>query len=117
MVGFCVVSVELLCTVVYKICKLRHIMIQRAMHSIPVDAYVVDRVRNVWQSGGITCRRRVSLESLNGVCLELRSARELMQMPRVVSDRLMALASVALKPVHRRDKSTDLLLLGTRSFV
>ena len=31
----------------------------------------------------------MSLESLKGVCLEVRSARELMQMPRVVSDKLM----------------------------
>ena len=47
-----------------------------------------------------TCSRRVSLESLKGTCVALGSARALMHMPSVVSDRLMLTASFARTPAQ-----------------
>lgn len=47
-----------------------------------------------------TCSRRVSFESRKGTC-GLPEARALMHMPSIVSDRLIARASVALSPVER----------------
>lgn len=46
----------------------------------------------------LACSSLVSLESLKGTWVELGSALALMHMPRVVSDRLMLLASVARSP-------------------
>lgn len=43
--------------------------------------------------GEITCRSRVSLESRNGTCADVGSARALMHMPSFVRERLMDLAS------------------------
>ena len=42
----------------------------------------------------------MSLESLKGTCVALGSARALMHMPNVVSDRLMLTASEARSPAH-----------------
>ena len=47
----------------------------------------------------------MSLESLNGTCVALGSARALMHMPSVVSDRLMLTASVARSPAQRHSIS------------
>ena len=47
-------------------------------------------------------RRRVSLESLKGTWVALGSARALMHMPSVVSDRLMLTASLARRPAQRQ---------------
>ena len=46
-----------------------------------------------------TCSRRVSLESRKGTWVAAGSARALMHMPSVVSERLIDLASVARRPV------------------
>ena len=59
-----------------------------------------------------TCRSRVSLESRKGTCGRVGSALALMHMPRVVSDRLMLLASVARSPAVnffiRQDPSSNI---------
>ena len=49
-----------------------------------------------------TWRRRVSLESLKGTCVELGSALALMHIPRAVRLRLMLFASEALRPAGQR---------------
>ena len=43
----------------------------------------------------------MSLESRKGTCVALGSARALMHMPSVVSDRLMLTASLARRPAQR----------------
>lgn len=62
----------------------------------------------------------MSLESLKGTCVALGSARALMHMPSVVSDRLMLTASFALKPAQHNsslrmalpDLELNITLLG-----
>ena len=51
-------------------------------------------------NAGGTCSSLVSLESLKGTWVELGSARALMHIPRAVRDRLMLLASEALRPAR-----------------
>ena len=57
----------------------------------------------------------MSLESLKGTWVELGSARALMHIPKAVSDRLMLLASEALRPAMPQgccSKTTLSLLLS-----
>lgn len=58
---------------------------------------------------GPTCSSLVSLESLKGTWVELGSARALMHIPRAVRDRLMLLASEALRPARAQGCHGELL--------
>ena len=72
----------------------------RVPQSTPGGVHEADELTSLNEAGR-AWSRRVSFESRKGTCVAAGSARALMHMPSVVSDRLMLMASLARRPARQ----------------